>query len=189
VPALPLVPANAEEEEKWRAAVGPRADHYLARWRAMAAKNAISWNWPACLASLFWFGYRKMWLPMIGVLVSLGAAERDRRRQSAGGAGDAAGQHRHHLRHRQLRQSSLPPADRAAGGAGPGPDRQAVLAGLKARGGVSMPALVVSLAILGLFVLVVLIAGIQAAQEEQNRMDAQNLLNLQQQQQDPYSTG
>ncbi len=31
--------------------------------------SAISWNWPACLVSLFWFAYRKMWLPMFGVLV------------------------------------------------------------------------------------------------------------------------
>ncbi len=60
------------DPELLRAAVGPNADLYLQRWAAMDAKgSAISWNWPACLASLFWFAYRKMWLPMAGVFVAM----------------------------------------------------------------------------------------------------------------------
>ncbi len=53
------------DEERLRAAIGPNADYYLGRWRAMDEKsNVLSWNWPACLANFFWFAYRKMWLPM-----------------------------------------------------------------------------------------------------------------------------
>ena len=75
--AAALVPADAAEEEKWRLAIGPKADLYLTRWRAMAAKNsALSWNWAACLASLFWFAYRKMWLPMAGLIVACGSCRR-----------------------------------------------------------------------------------------------------------------
>jgi hypothetical protein len=63
-PAAPRAPANAEDEEKWRAAVGPKADLYLQRWKDMAQRNsAASWNWAACLANFFWFAYRKMWIP------------------------------------------------------------------------------------------------------------------------------
>ena len=36
-----------------------------------AKGSAISWNWPACLANVFWFAYRKMWLPMAGVFVAM----------------------------------------------------------------------------------------------------------------------
>ena len=52
-------------------------------------------------------------------------------------------QHRHHLRHRRLRQPSLPPAVArlVAGRAGPRPPGRA-RAMLQARGGVSVPALV-----------------------------------------------
>jgi hypothetical protein len=48
------------------AAIGPRAQLYLARWQAMDAKRSqFEWNWAACLASLFWFAYRKMWVPTV----------------------------------------------------------------------------------------------------------------------------
>src|ERR1044072_4541815 len=53
-------------EERLRAAIGPRADYYLRRWREMDAKGSkTSWTWPACLASLYWFLYRKMWLAAV----------------------------------------------------------------------------------------------------------------------------
>lgn len=53
-------------EERLRAAIGPRADYYLQRWREMGAKGSkTSWNWPACLANLYWFIFRKMWLALI----------------------------------------------------------------------------------------------------------------------------
>lgn len=63
--SVPIDPALIE------AAVGPNADYYRDRWAKMDAKgSAISWNWPACLLNFFWFGYRKMWLPMAGVFVA-----------------------------------------------------------------------------------------------------------------------
>ncbi|HEV2865944.1 MAG TPA: TIR domain-containing protein [Allosphingosinicella sp.] len=67
-PPPPLAPSSPKEEERWRAAVGPKADFYIERWRRMEAKNsAYDWNWAACLASLYWFAYRKMWVPMAGL--------------------------------------------------------------------------------------------------------------------------
>ena len=68
------MPANSENapanEERLRAAIGPRAEHYLRRWREMAASGRkASWNWPACLFNVFWFAYRKMWWPMAAMAV------------------------------------------------------------------------------------------------------------------------
>ena len=59
-----------------------------------------------------------------------------------------------------------------------GPTARPCSTSCRSRGGVSIPALVISLVIVGLFVLVVLLAGIQAAQEEQNRLDALNAFNM-----------
>jgi hypothetical protein len=64
------MPANVEDapppnEERLRAAIGPRADYYLRHWGAMDAKGkSYDWNWAACLLNVFWFAYRKMWAPM-----------------------------------------------------------------------------------------------------------------------------
>jgi hypothetical protein len=56
------VPPDAE---RLRAAIGPRADYYLRRWREMDEKGGkVSWNWAACFLNVFWFAYRKMWGPM-----------------------------------------------------------------------------------------------------------------------------
>ena len=61
VPPLPL-----PDQERLEAAIGPNAAYYLDRWQKMAAKRSqTSWNWAACLASLFWFAYRKMWAPTL----------------------------------------------------------------------------------------------------------------------------
>ena len=55
----------SHDEERLRAAIGPRADYYLRRWREMDEKGRkVSWNWAACLLNTFWFAYRKMWGPM-----------------------------------------------------------------------------------------------------------------------------
>ncbi|MDQ8757099.1 TIR domain-containing protein [Sphingosinicella sp. LHD-64] len=66
---VPLMAAAAPppaDEALMRAAIGPNADLYLQRWRQMDEKrSAISWNWPACLLSGYWFAYRKMWLPLV----------------------------------------------------------------------------------------------------------------------------
>lgn len=61
-------PAN---EERLRAAIGPRADYYLRRWREMdASGKKVSWNWAACLLNTFWFAYRKMWMPMTAMALA-----------------------------------------------------------------------------------------------------------------------
>jgi hypothetical protein len=169
------MPATPDEEEKWRVAVGPRADHYLARWRAMAGRNAnVSWNWAACLANLFWFAYRKMWLPMAGLIVAvivlavIGA--------SGPGAGrvtlllnigltfvtGAFGNHlyRRHVARLVAETSGLPRAEQ--------------LAQLGKRGGVSAPALAISLAVIGLLVLLVMVAAVA---EQQNQMNQLNEMN------------
>ncbi len=66
--AAPSMPATPADEERWRAAIGPKADLYLERWRQMEAKRSpVSWNWSACFAHLFWFAYRKLWWPMAAI--------------------------------------------------------------------------------------------------------------------------
>jgi len=56
------------DEERLRAAIGPRADYYLRKWREMDAKGkAYDWNWAACFLNVFWFAYRKMWGPMVAM--------------------------------------------------------------------------------------------------------------------------
>jgi hypothetical protein len=68
-PAPPVpapVAAAPPSQERLEAAIGPNAQLYLARWQAMDAKRTqFEWNWAACLASLFWFAYRKMWVPTV----------------------------------------------------------------------------------------------------------------------------
>jgi hypothetical protein len=60
------VAAPLPGEELLAAAIGPNASYYLERWRAMAAKKSqLSWNWAAFLFSLLWLGYRKMWVPTV----------------------------------------------------------------------------------------------------------------------------
>ena len=55
-------------EARLRAAVGPRADHYLGQWKKMdETGRRASWNWAACLLNVFWFAYRKMWVPMLAM--------------------------------------------------------------------------------------------------------------------------
>ncbi|MEA3045283.1 MAG: hypothetical protein QOH47_3121 [Sphingomonadales bacterium] len=50
-------------QERLRAAIGPRADYYLRRWREMdATSKTVSWNWAACFLHLYWFVFRKMWV-------------------------------------------------------------------------------------------------------------------------------
>ncbi len=69
--AAPPAPSIADVDPTLlEKAIGPKADWYIERWKAMEAKgSSMSWNWAACLASMFWFAYRKMWLPMFGVVV------------------------------------------------------------------------------------------------------------------------
>jgi hypothetical protein len=67
--ALMAAPAPVDEA-LLPGAIGPNAAYYQERWRQMDAKgSSISWNWPACLVSGFWFAYRKMWLPLIVLVI------------------------------------------------------------------------------------------------------------------------
>jgi hypothetical protein len=53
-------------EERLRAAIGPRAEHYLRHWRAMDEKGkSYDWNWAACFANGYWLIFRKMWLGLV----------------------------------------------------------------------------------------------------------------------------
>ena len=71
---------DSANEERLRAAIGPRADYYLKHWAAMDASGKKSdWNWAACFANLYWLVFRKMWLALVlfiiaNILVSLPGA-------------------------------------------------------------------------------------------------------------------
>ena len=57
---------TAQNEERLRAAIGPRADYYLRHWREADAKRKMyDWNWAACFANAYWLAYRKMWLGLV----------------------------------------------------------------------------------------------------------------------------
>jgi hypothetical protein len=61
-------PTTPPSQEKLEAAIGPNAAWYLSRWQAMDAKKSqLQWNWAACLCSLFWFAYRRMWVPTVAL--------------------------------------------------------------------------------------------------------------------------
>ena len=134
------------EADLVEAAVGPRAAWYLDKWQKMDAKNsAASWNWAACLANVFWFAWRKMWLPMIAILVVstllaiIGAAS-----PGAGavtfllsiGITFVTGTFGNHLYRNHVRKLVASTAT---------PDRAAQIAALRSRGGTSTPALAISI--------------------------------------------
>lgn len=65
-PAPTTPPQPLPDQERLEAAIGPNAAYYVGRWQAMdASRKQTSWNWAACLASLYWFAYRKMWAPTV----------------------------------------------------------------------------------------------------------------------------
>jgi TIR domain/Protein of unknown function (DUF2628) len=70
-PAAAPAASEPAAEDLRRAAIGPNADYFIGHWDAMAArKTAIDWSWAACLANIFWFVYRKMWVPMVVFIVA-----------------------------------------------------------------------------------------------------------------------
>jgi hypothetical protein len=159
-PAVPT-PPPPPDDELLAAAIGPKADFYLARWRQADATGAkTSWSWAACLASIFWMAYRKMWLPLILFLAAnlvLGVL---------GSAGPAMGRitlvasilltfvtgyfgilwYRKHV------------ARLIAGTAGL--DREAALARLRGKGGVSRLAVWIGLGVVALLALLLVAAGV-----------------------------
>ena len=68
-PGAAIEPGN---EPFVRAYVGPNADLYLGKWRAIAAAGKPnSWNWAAFLLNAFWLVYRRMWTPAMGALAAI----------------------------------------------------------------------------------------------------------------------
>ena len=162
-PALPSAPANAEEEERWRAAVGPNADHYLERWKKMAERSSsVSWNWAACFANLFWFAYRKMWLPMaaMGVIYLINVALANNQAAARAvaflslGATFVTGTFGTALYRQQTARLV---------GQTSGQDKAAAIETLRKRGGVSQPALWGSI---GFVVVLVLLMGTMVARQQ-----------------------
>ncbi|HWT13709.1 MAG TPA: DUF2628 domain-containing protein, partial [Allosphingosinicella sp.] len=156
----PLAPESPEEEERWRAAIGPNADYYLERWRRMEAKgSAVSWNWPACLVNLFWLAYRKLWLPMAGlaaavvVLGVLGSASPALGMATALvsiGLSFVTGAFGNALYRKQVARLAAETA---------GMEQPAALDQLRIRGGVSVPAMVIALALAVLLTLLLVLAA------------------------------
>jgi cell division septation protein DedD len=77
---MPAVSSPATEDTTttlYRAAIGTvRADYYLRVFAAMDASDrpTLRWNWAACLCTLNWFVFRKLWRPALyhcGVVVAL----------------------------------------------------------------------------------------------------------------------
>ena len=62
-PDVPSSPPLAAEE--LTAYIGPRADQYRPRFerftRTGTTRFELSWNWPAALAGMWWYLYRKMY--------------------------------------------------------------------------------------------------------------------------------
>jgi hypothetical protein len=63
------------DEVRYRAAVGPRADYYVPRFLSFDRPGAskASWHWPAFFVSFPWMLYRRMWRTALVVfLISIG---------------------------------------------------------------------------------------------------------------------
>ena len=168
VPALPLAPATPEQEEKWRAAVGPKADFFLERWQQMAEKkSSTSWSWAACLANLFWFAYRKMWLPMAAMiflyLINVAVMTNPQATKVMSlvsiGVTFLTGLFGVHLYRQQTARLVAETA---------GQDRAAALETLRRRGGVSMPAL---WGAIGAVVVLVLISAAMVVRQAQTQLN------------------
>lgn len=165
-PVAPPGPKSPEEEERWRAAVGPKADYYLERWRQMDAKgSAIGWNWPACFANIFWFAYRKLWLGLGALAVAfvllglIGAAGPTVGRITlflSIGITFLTGAFGSHLYRKQVARLVAETASL---------DQPAAIEALRRRGGVSVPAVAISIAVVVLLTLLMVIAAAIALQD------------------------
>lgn len=58
--ALPKKPKEQPARQKLRLFVGKNADFYMKKW-----KNNWSWNWAAFFFTVFWLGYRKMYMQIL----------------------------------------------------------------------------------------------------------------------------
>jgi TIR domain-containing protein/uncharacterized protein DUF2628 len=164
--AAPPGPATPAEEERWRAAIGPKADLYLERWGQMEAKKTpVSWNWSACFANLFWFAYRKLWMPMavlaiafvVLAMIGLDPALAQATLLVSIGLTFVTGAFGNSLYRRHV-------AGLVAGTAGL--DQAAALEPLRSRGGVSQRAVVVTIAaVVGSALVMTLLAAIAIRQQ------------------------
>lgn len=60
-----LFDGQLAEKEKFEAFVGEKKkDFYLRKWQ-----KDNSWNWAACLLTIFWLGYRKMLKPVVYIIL------------------------------------------------------------------------------------------------------------------------
>jgi hypothetical protein len=154
-PPAAAAPADAD---RLAAAIGPNASWYLERWRRMdGRKSQIQWNWAACLTNILWFAYRKMWVPVaalavfIALLNVLGLLSTP--------LGIAAG----------ILSLAAAAATGALGtsfyrqhvGGTAGLDREAALAELRAKGGVSRQAVIIVAAIVAAVVAVVVVIAMR----------------------------
>ncbi|MGQ0558776.1 MAG: DUF2628 domain-containing protein [Sphingosinicella sp.] len=141
-----LPAAGAAEEVVWRVAIGPRTDFYLARWRTMAEKGSkLSWNWAACLLSVFWFAWRRMpghaalFGAIMVVFAAIGALDPDWLRPSlfaSVAVGFGTGSYGNHFYRERTARLVATTA---------GMEAEPRLAELSRRGGVSMPALIAAI--------------------------------------------
>lgn len=55
-------PITITDENRYRAAVGPRGDFYVPRFLSFdEGGSKVSWNWPAFFLGILWMLYRRMW--------------------------------------------------------------------------------------------------------------------------------
>ena len=181
VPPPPAPKSSDVDAVLLEKAVGPRAAWYIDRWKRMEEKgSAVSWNWAACFLNLFWFAYRKMWLPMFGVLLAIlvlsviGAASPNAGKVSLLlniAITFVTGTYGNHLYRRQTLRLIAETSALA---------RPAQIEALASRGGVSKAAVWVSIGLVAAITLLLVLATIgQMAQEERARQQLQNMLNIQ----------
>jgi hypothetical protein len=61
------LPFDSKLEEVF---VGKNYDYYINKWNKLENKKSkISWNWAAFFLGPFWFGYRKMYIPVLFIAV------------------------------------------------------------------------------------------------------------------------
>lgn len=67
----PVESGDAIESQLEESFVGKNYDFYITKWNKLENKNSkISWNWATFFLGPFWFGYRKMYIPVLLVGVT-----------------------------------------------------------------------------------------------------------------------
>ena len=135
----------------------------------MPAAPRSSWNWAACLANIFWFAYRKMWVPvaalavffvglnalglisptlgMVGLMLSIAAT------MATGALGTQV--YRRHVEKLVAETAGL--------------DEPAALARLRSKGGVSRQAVIIAAALAAALAAAMVLVGFLQARNERLR--------------------